>query len=193
MSKPEFVYVSYIRTTPELLYRALTERAFMERYWGLVLDSDWEVGSAITWERNGSRHSDPRQVVLEADPSPPAVLHLARDNAGVEPLAQRGAPPPRRGRTALAGHLRARTARRARQADGAPRPVRAGQHRCADGHQGLAHRDLEPEDVARDRRNPAGRRLSFRGSLDMQPVGCVSSPRYAVFWLHMAWAMPLAA
>ena len=24
MSRPEFVYVSYIRTTPELLYRALT-------------------------------------------------------------------------------------------------------------------------------------------------------------------------
>jgi uncharacterized protein YndB with AHSA1/START domain len=68
VSKPEFVYVSYIRTTPELLYRALTERAFMERYWGLVVESDWEVGSAITWERNGLRHSDPRQVVLEADP-----------------------------------------------------------------------------------------------------------------------------
>ena len=37
MSKPEFVYVSYIRTTPELLYRALTERVFMERYWGIVV------------------------------------------------------------------------------------------------------------------------------------------------------------
>ncbi len=68
MSNPEFVYVSYIRTTPELLYRALTERAFMERYWGVVVESDWEVGSAITWERSGRRQSDPRQVVLEADP-----------------------------------------------------------------------------------------------------------------------------
>ena len=68
MSKPEFVYVSYIRTTPELLYRALTERAFMERYWGVVVESDWKVGSAITWEKNGMRQSDPRHVVLEADP-----------------------------------------------------------------------------------------------------------------------------
>jgi uncharacterized protein YndB with AHSA1/START domain len=68
MSGPEFVYVSYIRTTPELLYRALTEPAFMERYWGVVVKSDWEVGSAITWVRNGRRQSDPRQVVLEADP-----------------------------------------------------------------------------------------------------------------------------
>jgi uncharacterized protein YndB with AHSA1/START domain len=68
MSRPEFVYVSYIRTTPELLYRALTEPAFMKRYWGVVVQTDWEVGSAITWERSGLRQSDPRQVVLEADP-----------------------------------------------------------------------------------------------------------------------------
>ena len=68
MSKPEFVYVSYIRTTPELLFRALTERVFMERYWGVVVESDWKPGSAITWERNGQRQIDPRQVVLEADP-----------------------------------------------------------------------------------------------------------------------------
>ncbi|HEY5188112.1 MAG TPA: SRPBCC family protein [Solirubrobacteraceae bacterium] len=68
MSKPEFVYVSYIRTTPELLYRALTERAFMERYWGVVVESDWQVGSTITWEKHGLRQSDPRQLVLEADP-----------------------------------------------------------------------------------------------------------------------------
>ena len=68
MSKPEFVYVSYIRTTPELLYRALTERVFMERYWGLVVQSDWKVGSPVTWERDGMRQSDPRQVVHEADP-----------------------------------------------------------------------------------------------------------------------------
>jgi uncharacterized protein YndB with AHSA1/START domain len=68
VSNPEFVYVSYIRTTPELLYRALTERAFMRRYWGVVVESEWEVGSAITWERNGLRQADPRQVVLEVDP-----------------------------------------------------------------------------------------------------------------------------
>jgi uncharacterized protein YndB with AHSA1/START domain len=68
VTKPEFVYVSYIRTAPELLYRALTERALMERYWGVVVESDWAVGSPITWEKNGLRQSDPRQIVLEADP-----------------------------------------------------------------------------------------------------------------------------
>lgn len=68
MSNPEFVYVSYIKTTPALLYRALTERSFMERYWGVVVESDWEIGSPITWEKHGLRQNDPRQVVLEADP-----------------------------------------------------------------------------------------------------------------------------
>jgi uncharacterized protein YndB with AHSA1/START domain len=53
VSKPEFVYVSYIKTTPDLLYRALTERAFMERYWGIIVESEWKVGSPITWERGG--------------------------------------------------------------------------------------------------------------------------------------------
>ncbi len=33
MSKPEFVYVTYIETTPEKLWEALTTSAFSERYW----------------------------------------------------------------------------------------------------------------------------------------------------------------
>ena len=33
MSKPEFVYVTYIETTPEKLWEALTDGDFTERYW----------------------------------------------------------------------------------------------------------------------------------------------------------------
>ena len=33
MRKPEFIYVSYIETTPEKLWEALTDGAFTERYW----------------------------------------------------------------------------------------------------------------------------------------------------------------
>jgi uncharacterized protein YndB with AHSA1/START domain len=33
MSKLEFVYVTYIETTPETLWEALTSSAFSERYW----------------------------------------------------------------------------------------------------------------------------------------------------------------
>ena len=33
MSKPEFVYVTYIETTPEKLWEALTSSEFSKRYW----------------------------------------------------------------------------------------------------------------------------------------------------------------
>jgi uncharacterized protein YndB with AHSA1/START domain len=68
MTKPEFVYTTYIKTTPEDLWRALTEPAFMRRYWGITIDTDWEPGSTMTWQNGGTSQSDPEQVVLEADP-----------------------------------------------------------------------------------------------------------------------------
>jgi DNA-binding transcriptional ArsR family regulator/uncharacterized protein YndB with AHSA1/START domain len=68
-NKPEFVYVTYIKTTPEALYKALTEPAFTRRYWGIAHETDWQRGSPMIWEKeNGTRQSDPEQVVLEADP-----------------------------------------------------------------------------------------------------------------------------
>ena len=33
MSRPEFIYVTYIETTPEKLWQALTDGDFTERYW----------------------------------------------------------------------------------------------------------------------------------------------------------------
>lgn len=68
--KPQFVYTTYIRTTPELLWRALTEPAFTRRYWfGHTFESDWRRGSAIVVTRHdGSVADDPEQVVLESDP-----------------------------------------------------------------------------------------------------------------------------
>src|ERR1700730_13166321 len=42
--RPEFVYTTYIHTTPEQLWRALTDPAFTERYWGLNFESDWKTG-----------------------------------------------------------------------------------------------------------------------------------------------------
>jgi len=66
---PAFVYQTYIRTTPEQLWRALTEPAFTERYWGgLALDTDWKVGSPISWRFGGVTVDDPEQVVVESDP-----------------------------------------------------------------------------------------------------------------------------
>jgi uncharacterized protein YndB with AHSA1/START domain/DNA-binding transcriptional ArsR family regulator len=68
MSKPEFVYTTYIRTTPQRLWQALTEPAFTRRYWGVVLESDWKPGGALTWKQNGVTIADPEQRVLESEP-----------------------------------------------------------------------------------------------------------------------------
>jgi uncharacterized protein YndB with AHSA1/START domain len=43
-----FFYATYIKTTPEQLWTALTDPKFTERYWwGRKLKSDWKVGSEI--------------------------------------------------------------------------------------------------------------------------------------------------
>jgi uncharacterized protein YndB with AHSA1/START domain/DNA-binding transcriptional ArsR family regulator len=68
MEKPSFVYTTYIATTPERLWRALTEPAFTERYWSTTFETDWTVGSTMTWHNHGITIADTEQVVLEADP-----------------------------------------------------------------------------------------------------------------------------
>ena len=66
----EFVYTTYIKTTPERLWQALTDPAFTRRYWGLSMESDWAPGSAFTvvLDPSGVTIADPEQVVLEAEP-----------------------------------------------------------------------------------------------------------------------------
>jgi uncharacterized protein YndB with AHSA1/START domain/DNA-binding transcriptional ArsR family regulator len=68
MGTTEFVYTTYINTTPERLWQALTDPAFTRRYWGTTFTSDWRVGSTMTWEQHGVTISDPEQVVLESEP-----------------------------------------------------------------------------------------------------------------------------
>jgi DNA-binding transcriptional ArsR family regulator/uncharacterized protein YndB with AHSA1/START domain len=68
MDKPSFVYTSYIRTTPERLWQALTDPAFTERYWGVAFESDWNAGSTVTLRQWGLTIADAEQVVLESDP-----------------------------------------------------------------------------------------------------------------------------
>ena len=68
MEAPTFVYTTYIRTTPERLWQALTEPAFTRRYWGATFRTDWKEGSTMTWEQLGVTCDDPDQVVLESEP-----------------------------------------------------------------------------------------------------------------------------
>jgi len=68
MSKPSFVYVTYIATTIERLYQALTSAEFTERYmFGRRVESTWEVGAPVRYLGRDGKLSDSGEV-LEADP-----------------------------------------------------------------------------------------------------------------------------
>ncbi|HEY8993744.1 MAG TPA: SRPBCC family protein [Lacunisphaera sp.] len=46
MTPSAFVYTTYIKTTPEKLWHALTNAEFMKQYWfGALIESDWKTGS----------------------------------------------------------------------------------------------------------------------------------------------------
>ena len=67
MSEPKFVYVTYIATTPQALWQALTDGAFTRRYWfGTTVESDWAVGSRVTFRSDGELHDSGE--VLEYEP-----------------------------------------------------------------------------------------------------------------------------
>jgi len=68
MERSEFVYTTYITTTPERLWQALTDPAFTSRYWNLTFETDWKAGSEMVWQNHGVTIADPEQVVLESDP-----------------------------------------------------------------------------------------------------------------------------
>ena len=68
MENPQFVYTTYIRTTPERLWQALTEPAFTRRWWHATFETDWKVGSPMVWDNYGVIIADPEQIVLESDP-----------------------------------------------------------------------------------------------------------------------------
>ncbi|MEU3370095.1 SRPBCC family protein [Streptomyces sp. NPDC006711] len=68
MDSKTFVYTTYIRATPEQVWRALTDPALTERYWGVRLESDWTQGSPLAWTQAGVTVAGPEQTVLAAVP-----------------------------------------------------------------------------------------------------------------------------
>ncbi|MFV8051811.1 ArsR/SmtB family transcription factor [Mycobacterium sp. 48b] len=64
----EFVYTTYIRTTPERLWQAITNPAFSSIYLGHAIESEWQKGSSYVWVENGLRIEDPEQAITESDP-----------------------------------------------------------------------------------------------------------------------------
>ena len=69
MARSTFVYVTYIRTTPEKLWSALTvDSEFMKRYWfGVHCDSAWTAGSSWQMVHGDGTVTDAGEIV-EADP-----------------------------------------------------------------------------------------------------------------------------
>jgi uncharacterized protein YndB with AHSA1/START domain len=68
MRKPEFVYITYIETTPEKLWEALTNSEFSKRYWWETsVVSDWKVGSPFSLVLNG-RTTDVGEVLAAERP-----------------------------------------------------------------------------------------------------------------------------
>ena len=59
-----FVYVTYIRTTPEELWAALTTPEFMKKYWfGTNFETDWKVGSPWKMIYSDGRVTDAGEIV----------------------------------------------------------------------------------------------------------------------------------
>lgn len=69
MDRPEFVYVTYIATTPARLWEALTRGEFTRRYWyDRRIESEWRVGAPVRFFDGASNTVTDSGVVLEFDP-----------------------------------------------------------------------------------------------------------------------------
>jgi uncharacterized protein YndB with AHSA1/START domain len=70
----EFVYVTFIRTTPEQLWSALTSLDFMKEYWfGMHIKTEWKAGAAWELLFPDGRVADTGEI-LEFDPPRRLVL-----------------------------------------------------------------------------------------------------------------------
>jgi uncharacterized protein YndB with AHSA1/START domain len=83
-----FVYVTYILSTPEKVFEAITRPEVARRYWGHENVSDWTPGS--TWQH--VRADDARTVelvgkVVEASPPTRLVITWANASQAADPEA----------------------------------------------------------------------------------------------------------
>jgi len=82
MSKPEFVYVIYIHSTPEKIWQALIDPEMTKEFWGRHRNSsDWKPGSE--WLHQNYDDAGDVSVagtVVESDPPRRLVLTWAQPN-----------------------------------------------------------------------------------------------------------------
>ena len=80
MARSTFFYVTYIRTTPEKLWSALTEGEFISQYWfGVRCESRWTAGSSWKLVYPDGTLSDAGEIV-EADPPRRLVIRWQHQN-----------------------------------------------------------------------------------------------------------------
>ena len=83
-----FVYVTYIRTTPERLWHALIAPEFTRQFWaGTVQECDWKVGSSWKLMIPDGRVGDAGEVL---EIVPPRRLVLSWQNQFVPELKAEG-------------------------------------------------------------------------------------------------------
>ena len=86
MSKPEFVYTTYIETTAEKLWHALTDGDFTERYWfGHRVASDWKLGSPYRFTKQGVGTNEGKVLISE----PPKRLAYTWDPCAADAKRER--------------------------------------------------------------------------------------------------------
>ena len=86
--KTSFVYVTFIRSTPEKVFEAITKPEIARRYWGHENVSDWHPGSK--WEH--VRANDTRTVeligkVIEVVPPTRLVISWANASQAADPAS----------------------------------------------------------------------------------------------------------
>jgi uncharacterized protein YndB with AHSA1/START domain len=65
----KFVYVTYIRTTPERLWSALTTAEFAKQYWfGMHCESEWKAGASWQLKFEDGRVADAGEIVAAEPP-----------------------------------------------------------------------------------------------------------------------------
>ena len=81
-----FVYVTYIRATPEKVFEAITTPEIARRYWGHENVSDWQPGS--DWQHiraNEARTVELVGKVVEVTPPKRLVMTWANQSQAADP------------------------------------------------------------------------------------------------------------
>jgi uncharacterized protein YndB with AHSA1/START domain len=81
MARSTFVYATYIRTTPEKLWSALTtDTEFMKQYWfGVHCESDWRPGASWKMVSANGQITDAGEII-EAEPPRRLVIRWRHQN-----------------------------------------------------------------------------------------------------------------